>query len=330
MKQCINNGLKLRGIRRGIRFKQSNWLKKYIDFNTAKRNESTNEFFIEFYKLMVNSVFGKTMENVENRVNIKLVSHWETIHKKLGAEAYIAKPNFKSCRIFCESLTAIELAHVRVEYVKPIYVGFTILELAKRVMYDFFYNFLKPLYGTEVSLLYTDTDSLIISVENYNVYDDIKQHLYMFNTSNYTEGNIHGIPRSLPMLGKMKDEYAGSIIECFYGTGAKAYCVKLLDKTIKTAKGVKKYVIQKNLSVTDYRNVVEDDASILRRMYVFRSELHTMYTELKNKVALSSKDDKRYILPDKCNTLAWGHYKINEIVRAENLENLVLEISSLK
>lgn len=325
LKQCIQHGLILHKIRRGIKFTQSRWLKKYIDFNTLKRNEATNEFFKQFYKLMVNSIFGKTMENVENRLNIKLVTHWENIYRRLGAAAYIAKPNFKSCKIFSDSLTAIQLSQVSIEYAKPVYVGFTILEVAKKVMYDFYYGFLKPTYCDNISLLYTDTDSLIVSITNSNIYDDIKNNLSLFDTSNYKEDNQHGIPRGLPALGKMKDEYAGRIIECFYGTGAKAYCIKLLGKEVKTAKGVKRSVIDKTLSVCDYRDTVEGGATVLRNMYVFRSELHTMYTELRNKVALSCKDDKRYILADKFNTLAWGHYKIQENYGMEELLRTVLE-----
>lgn len=329
LKQCLNKGLQLRSIRRGMKFSQSNWLKSYIDFNTRKRSESANEFFVSFYKNMVNSIYGKTMENVENRVDIKLVTHWENILNKMGAEAYIAKPNFKSSKIFCDYLVAIELSQVRINYTKPVFVGFAVLEIAKKVMYDFFYDYLKALYNNNVTLLYTDTDSLVVSIEKYNVYDDIKTNLHMFDTSNYVEGNIHGIPRSLQRLGRMKDEYAGAIVECFYGTGSKAYCVKLLSKTTKTAKGVRRYVIDKTLSVADYKNVVEENGTIMRKMFLFRSDYHTMYTELKNKVALSYKDDKRYILPDNVSTLAWGHYRIEEIVREDNLNKFFEELEAI-
>ncbi|KAK9693460.1 hypothetical protein QE152_g34168 [Popillia japonica] len=101
-------------------------------------------------------------------------------------------------------------------------------------------------------------------------------------------------------------------------------------KTVKTAKGVKKYVIDKKLSVADYVDVVEDSGTIMRTMYIFRSELHTMYTELRNKVALSPKDDKRYILPDKFHTLAWGNFRIVGFMQEENLRNLISEISNLQ
>ena len=109
----------------------------------------------------------------------------------------------------------------------------------------------------------------------------------------------------------MKDEYPNRCITSFIGTGAKAYCITLLDDNVKKAKGAKKYVIDKHLSVSDYKTVIESGGSIRKKMYIFKSDFHTMYTELRNKIALSSSDDKRYILPDGCNTLAWGHKSIN-------------------
>ncbi|KAK9679245.1 hypothetical protein QE152_g40172 [Popillia japonica] len=165
----------------------------------------------------------------------------------------------------------------------------------------------------------------------------MKKHHDKFDTSNFPEDNIYKIPRSLPRLGKMKDEYGGKIIESFFGTGAKAYCVKLLDRECKTAKGVKKYVINKHLTVNDYKGVLETGGTIFCKTakgvkkYVINKHLTVndykgvLETgELVNKVALTCKDEKRSILEDKRQkTLAWGHYKIDEIVRQRNLDELV-------
>ncbi|KAK9739049.1 hypothetical protein QE152_g9318 [Popillia japonica] len=168
----------------------------------------------------------------------------------------------------------------------------------------------------------------------------MKNHHDKVDTSNFPEDNIYSIPRSLPRLGKMQDEYGGKIIESFYGTGAKAYCVKLLDREYKTAKGVKKYVINKHLTVNDYKGVLESGVNdykgvlesggtILKKMYIFRSDFHTIFTELVNKVALTWKDEKRFILDDRndrSNTLAWGHYQIDEVLSQRNLDELVAAI----
>ncbi|XP_071055512.1 uncharacterized protein [Onthophagus taurus] len=323
LRECVKKGLKLTKIHRASQFQQSPWMKPYIDFNSEKRMNATNEFGKNHYKQMNNIVYGKTMENVENRVDIRLVSHWENRYRRPGAEALIAKPTFKSSKIFCHNLAAIEMQKVEVKYNKPLYVGFSVLELSKAVIYYFFYNFLKEKYGENVLLLYTDTDSLILEIFTENVYQDIKENIEMFDTSNYRLNNRHNIPPGPPIVGKMKDEYPNTILTSFYGTGAIAYCINTLEGVVKRAKGVKKYVIDKNLSVSEYKRIIEDGGSVRKKMYVFRSSYHTMYTELKNKVALSAHDDKRYVMEDGCHTLAWGNYLIEDLRREDLLDNLL-------
>ena len=257
LQQALEHGLKLIKIHRVLSFDQSPWLKKYIDLNTAKRNKAANKFEKNFFKLMNNAVFGKTMENVEKRTDVKLITHWENIGRKLGAEAWIAKPHFKNMSIFCENLVAIHMAKQKVVYNKPIYVGFCILDIAKTIMYDFLYSYIKPKYGNNAVLLYTDTDSLILQIFTDNFYNDIKENLNKFDTSNYSQDNPHGIPVNSSVLGRMKDEYAGKIIWEFLGTGAKAYCVNVEGECTKKAKGVPDYVTKKELTLDDYRKAVD-------------------------------------------------------------------------
>lgn len=308
LKQCLSHGLVLLKIHRILKFHQSPWLKPYIDYNTNLRNLARNSFEKNHCKLLNNAMFGKTMENVENRCNVKLLSHWENLGKKFGVETYVAKPAFKNLSIFSENLVAVELNKVSVTYDKPIYVGFTVLDLSKTVMYEFYYDFLKRLYGDSVSLLYTDTDSLVLKINTENFYDDIRQNIEKFDTANFPPDNIYNIPNGVSVLGKMKDEYAGIPVRSFYGTGAKSYCVDIGKEVVKKAKGVKKYSIDNILKEEDYKNIVENNNKIIFcKMYIFRSSLHNMYTELKNKVALSAKDDKRFVIPKTSKTLAWGH-----------------------
>jgi hypothetical protein len=109
----------------------------------------------------------------------------------------------------------------------------------------------------------------------------------------------------------MKNEFPDDVPTAFYGTGAKAYYVKSLLAEMKKAKGVKKSVIAKHLHLEDYKNIVEQGGLIFRKMKSFKSELHDVYTEIKNKVALSHSDDKRYIIPGSVKTLPWGHSDIS-------------------
>ncbi|XP_050516578.1 uncharacterized protein LOC126891446 [Diabrotica virgifera virgifera] len=309
LKQCLKNGLQLVKIHRVLEFFQSPWLKTYIDLNTNLRNSSKTEFERDLFKLLVNSIFGKTMENVDKRQDIRLLSHWENMKQLRGVKSYIDKPNFKTCSIFEENLVAVHMERLRVVYDKPLYVGFCILDLSKTVIYQFFYDYIKPMYKDDVTLCYTDTDSLILEINTDNVYNDIKNNISYFDTSNYPIDNIHGIPKTQSVIGKMKDEFKGVPVESFIGTGAKAYCVKLSNSNLlKKAKGISKNVIKHQLQLSDYIQVIKDKKSIHRKMYVFSSHSHTIYTELKNKISLSSSDDKRVILPDNVHTLALGHF----------------------
>ena len=166
------------------------------------------------------------------------------------------------------------------------------------------------------------TDFLILEIFTDNVYDDIKSNIDKFDTSNYSPFNQYGIKPSKSVLGKMKDEYAGKVIKSFYGTGAKAYCVELLDSVTKKAKGVSKHVIETKIALCDYKDVIMNDSLLYRSMFIFKSCLHDMFTELHNKVALSSMDDKRFLVKESMKTLAWGH---RDIEWHKNLD-LLLEI----
>ncbi|KAJ8917969.1 hypothetical protein NQ315_002664 [Exocentrus adspersus] len=248
LQQAIKNGLILKKTHRVLKFEQSRWLKQYIDLNTQMRNNASNKFEKDFYKLMNNSVFGKTMENVDNRKDIRLSTHWENIGKKLGTSSLIAQPHFKTCSIFSENLVAIHLGKQSVLYCKPIYIGFCILELSKTVLYGFYYDVIKKHFEDKASLLYTDTDSLILKIYTDNFYKFIGENLDEFDTSNYKPENKFNVPINLSVLGKMKDEFPADPIVCFYGTGAKAYYVKSLSDEVKKAKGVKKECNQKTLN----------------------------------------------------------------------------------
>ena len=165
--QYLSLGLKLTNIYRGIRFEESQWLEKYITLNTNLRMEAKNEFEKDFFKLMNNSVFGKTMENIRKRVNIKLVND------KKQAEKLSAKPNFNHCNIFSEDLVAIHMKKTKLYFNKPVYLGMCILDSSKTLMYEFHYNYIKKKYGDKAKLLFTDTDSLMYEIQTEDFYKDI-------------------------------------------------------------------------------------------------------------------------------------------------------------
>ncbi|XP_074026183.1 uncharacterized protein [Leptinotarsa decemlineata] len=329
LKQAVRNGLMVMRTHRILRFNQSPWLKKYIDLNTTLRNNAKNKFEKNYFKLNVNSIYGKTMENVNNRRDIRIVTHWESIRRGMGANALIARPNFKTLSIFSEDFVAIHMGRVKVCYNKPLYLGFCILDMSKTVIYDFFYDVIKKHYGSQASLLYTDTDSLILKIMTDNFYDFMSENIDKFDTSNYVMNNKFNVPVTKSILGKMKDELPSDPIISFHGTGAKAYHVQSVSDEIKKAKGIKKSVIRNQISVDDYIKIVETGGTILRKMNIFRSDLHEVYTLMCNKVALSHKDDKRFIIPNTTKTLPWGHNDI-EFYQTSPNQNFRIFLEVLK
>ena len=234
-------GLKLTNIHRGIKFKESQWLEKYIALNTELRTVAKNEFEKDFFKLMNNSVFGKTMENIRHRVDIKLVND------KKQAEKLSAKPNFNHRNIFSEDLVAIHMKKTKLVFNKPVYLGMCILDLSKTLMYDFHYNYIKQKYEDKAKLLFTDTDSLMYEIQTEDFYKDISADVkHRFDTSNYPHDHPSGIPSGFnkKVLGMFKDEAVGKVIDEFVGLRAKLYSYKMFKgEESKKCKWVKKSVV---------------------------------------------------------------------------------------
>ena len=308
--QCLRAGIKLKKIHRGIKFIESEWMKPYREMNTNLRTKAKNNFEKDFYKLMNNSVFGKTMENIRNRVNVKLINTQERL-KKLTA-----KPNFKSHKIFSENLISVHLKKTNLLMNKPVYLGMCILDLSKTIMYDFHYKYIKPKYGDKAKLLFTDTDSFMYEIQTEDFYKDISEDVKdRFDTSDYPENHPSGIPTGInkKVLGMFKDEAAGKIIKEFVGLRAKLYSFIMEEgKENKRCKGVKKQVVESSITHEDYKTCLRTGKEQLRKQNILRSYEHEVFTEEVNKVALSALDDKRYILGDGVHTLAWGHYKIKD------------------
>ena len=158
-KQYLKEGKILKKVHRGIKFYQSPWMEPYIRKNTDLKKLATSSFEKDFYKLMNNSVFGKTIENIRKRQNVKIVDN-----RKL-ANKLSSKPNFERATIFDENLIACHMTKTEVHFNKPMYVGQAILDLSKTLMFDFHYNYIKNKYGDKAELLFTDTDSLMYLIQ---------------------------------------------------------------------------------------------------------------------------------------------------------------------
>ncbi|ELT99301.1 hypothetical protein CAPTEDRAFT_5084 [Capitella teleta] len=282
LKLCESLGLKITKIHKGIKFEESAWLKQYIDLNTNLRAKAHNEFEKDFIKLMNNSIFGKTMENIKKRVDIRLVNN-EIATKKLAA-----KPNYKHCNIFYENLVAIQIQKTKLVFNQPVYLAMCILDLSKTLIMEKKLNCSSPIQ--------TAWHMRFINDFYKDISGDVANKL---DTSNFPKIEGHFVPypsgiktgQNKKVVGTFKDEAGGEIIEKFVDLRAKLYSYKMLQgKEEKKCKEVKKPVVQASIRFEDYKTCL--------------SRVHEVYTEEINKIAFSANDDKRVILEDGIHTLA--------------------------
>lgn len=318
LKYYIEKGLVVTKIHRVLKFEQSDWLAKYINFNTERRVESRNDFEKDFFKLMNNAVFGKTMENMRNRVKIDLVTDAKTALKK------IAKPQFEDCKIYSNNLVAIKQLPKVVKLNKPIYVGLSVLDLSKLHMYQFHYDYIVPKYGDKQQLLFTDTDSLCYHIETEDIYKDMKDDSHLFDMAGYHMDGYRSCDKTNnKVIGKFKDETEGTPIVEFCGLRSKMYSIKL-DESIKkgdncekkTGKGIKKSALKNKISHEDYKRCLFGTAKNDQRQLVsfnnMRSVDHKVFGYQFTRIGLSCSNDKQYLLDDGITSFSYGHYRITK------------------
>ena len=302
LRQCLELGMKITKVHRGISFYQSPWMEPYIRKNTELRMRATNNFEKDFFKLMNNSVFGKTIENIRKRQNIKLIDNRKKAAKLTN------QPNFDRCTIFDKNLIAVHMKNTEVYFNKPIYVGQSILDLSKTLMFDFHYNYIKNKYGKKAKLLFTDTDSLMYHIYTDDFYKDINDDVRdKFDTSDYNTNHPSGILTGVnkKVIGMFKDEVAGRQITHFIGLKPKLYSYKVEEQAeLKKCKGIKKNIVKKKIDFNDYVKCLFTGEKQMRSMNIIRSEKHDIYSKEVNKIALSNEDNKRIVLKDGVHTLA--------------------------
>ena len=199
---------------------------------------------------------------------------------------------------------------------KPIYIGLTVLDVSKTLMYEFHYDYMRRIYKDKCKLTYTDTDSFIYMVKCEDFYKDMKSNIQHFDTSDYPLDNVYGMPRkNKKVVGLFKDESCGKLMTEFCGLRSKMYSIRIEGKDdTKKIKGVKASVVKKTITFEDYQDCLKNLNIKKRTQYIIRSKLHQLETVRQTKIALNPYDDKRYLLPHNIETLAWGHYKINKKV----------------
>ena len=265
---------------------------------------ATNDFEKDFFKLMNNSVFGKTMENIRKHRNIGLVT---TEEKYLRT---VMKPNFKSGVLFGENLMGCEMGKIKVVMNKPAYLGQAILDLSKIVMREFHYDYMVPKYGLEkLKLCYMDMDSLVYEIKTEDFYEDIVDDIpARFDTSGYCPNRPLPVGLNKKVIGLMKDKLGVKIMTEFVALRPKLYSYKKLDcSEDKKCKGIKKCVVKKTLTFEDYKTCLFISSTEYRSQLMFRSAKHEVHTIEVNEVTLNRDDDKRISRKDGISTFARGH-----------------------
>jgi hypothetical protein len=321
----LSMGMILKKIHKVIEFNHSNWLAKYINFNSSMRQKATNDFEKDFYKLMNNAFYGKTMENVRNRNNVQFCLDKEKFVKHTSSPLFANQVN-----VIQENGLALVKTYKRtVELNKPIYIGATVLDLSKLLMYKFHYQTMKVRFPNSM-MMKTDTDSLLYFVETDDLYDDFKDDIIQkeIEFSNYPKNHhLYNCERK-KIPGLFQDECVDGdmkIISEYIGLRAKSYVNKLYDVENfqfydkKKSKGVANKHLQKRIHFDDYKNCVMNNEVISlganavkeehkEKIITFISHNLKTYSIEQSKIALSSNDDKR--IPMKENRLfthAHGH-----------------------
>ena len=308
----LSLGMKLKKVRRGLKFQEKNFMKNYIDKNTSLRSQAKNAFEKDLFKLMNNSVFGKTMENVRNRVSIELVKDAERAAKLVN------KPNFEELKIFDEFLIAVKMRKTKVWMNKPVYVGMSILDLSKTLMFSFQYEYVKKKWE-KVEVLYSDTDSLVLNIETDDFFKDISGDVVeWFDTNDFPKDHpavLEGLPivkENKKKIGLMKDECGGKILTEWVALRPKLYSFLTESGEKQKAKGLKKSIKNKSLRHENFLKCLRTGKNQTRKQCLFRSRDHHIFTENMVKVALSCDDDKRIVLENGIDTLSLGHFLLEE------------------
>ena len=310
LKFYLQQGVIIKRINNVLKFDQSPWLKPYIMLNTQLRQNATSKFEENFAKLMNNSVYGKTVENTRKYVHTKLATNQQDVDKILKS------PLVSKWKIYHEDLACFQLFQNSVVLNKPRYVGLTVLELSKLLMYDFHYNYFLEKFE-DVKVLLSDTDSFCYLIKTKkDLYTEIKNDLHWFDFSNYCDEheNFNNDNHLIP--GKMKDEMGGKKINEFVGLRSKMYSVLIENNTIKkTAKGFQKNM-QSNIHHSEYLRCIDDDTRMLDLSFSgnkIEHENHEIFLVEKTKSGLCAFNDKKHIRKTghrEFQCKSFGHYSL--------------------
>ena len=303
----LNQGMKVTKIHTIYKFKQSPWLGKYIDHNTQKRTVAKTNFEKDLYKLMNNAFFGKTMENVRDRTNLEFIDHSQ-IDQIIKRQS---KLSFKGIMDLYSKFSVYKFDKEKTVFDTPIYLGFTVLELSKLLMYEFYYNKLQPYWKQSIQLHYMDTDSFILSFDtnHQELMNFLQENKDEFDFSELDKSHELYNPINKKVIGKMKIETSPVLVlDTFTALRSKScsFSYNNNNKNINIQKAKQKG-IQKAPKCEEYQNSLFNSETSSSTNISIRSNLHNLTVEKQNKLALNPFDDKRlYINP--IQSLPWDKH----------------------
>ena len=304
-------GMKVTKIHTIYRFKQSLWLEKYINHNTQKRTKAKTNFEKDLYKLMNNAFFGKTMENVRERTNLEFIPH-TNIDQIIKRQS---KLSFKGIVNHYSEFSIYKFDKEKVIFDKPIYLGFSVLELSKLLMYEFYYHKLQPYYGDKIKLHYMDTDSFILSIKTGDLINDLEYFKDDFDFSELDPS--HELYNSInkKVIGKMKIETSPIIeLDNFVALRSKSYSFSY-GSAQKLTQEAKQRTIQKSKQkgiqhtpiYSQFINSLFNSETTTATNYSIRSNAHNLTVQKQDKLALNPFDDKRMYL-NPIQSLSWDKH----------------------
>ena len=306
-------GVKITKVHKILTFNEKPFSKNYIDLNTNLRLKAKNDLEKDLFKLMNNAIFGKSMENVLNRSNIKLINNDPEKLLKL-----IREPNFQNAYQISDKLCLVESKPIKTIFDKPIYLGACILETSKLNMYQFWYDHLKNKYNNKVELIYTDTDSFIIHVETDDIYKDMLEDKNLYDFSEYPKNHSNYDITNKKVLMKFKDEMKSLILTEFIGLKPKMYSFNYIDNNIEINKNdeYNNIILNKNihkgvkgsvsLNHDEYKRSLYKEELIYKEFCNLQLNKQNIYLDKINKIALNPFESKRYWI-DNINSLPYGY-----------------------
>ena len=323
-------GLKVTKVHRILTFDEKPFLEKYIDLNTELRKQSKNELEKDLFKLMNNAIFGKSMENVLNRSNVKLINNNPEKLLKL-----IKQPNFQNAYQISNRLALVESKPIKTIFNKPIYMGAVILETSKLHMHEFWYDHLKEKCNDKIQLIYTDTDSFVIEVETDDIYKDMYEDGHLYDFSDYPKDHPNFNLNNKKVYVIFKDDLNGKIIPEFTADKPKMYSYEYIDnyldmlkncehneyKSIKSKIHSNEYIdnctilnknklkgikISVDLKHNEYKRSLHKEELIYKNFYNLQLNKQKIYLDENNKMSLNPFDSKSH-WNDNINSVPYGY-----------------------